>query len=98
VPATDPGEEVEADQEVDFIVPIDPAGTGSSPIGRALIDSFLDDAPRSFAVPLVLVLAFGGYLVAQRVVGRGRLPMSGEDLPSTVTTSAGVEDDVRYRL
>jgi hypothetical protein len=66
--------------------------------GRSPLDALLDRGARSFEVPFVLVLAFGGYVVLQRRLGRGPLPMTAK-LPPSVDAWRGPGDDhARYFL
>jgi hypothetical protein len=67
-------------------------------VGRSALDSLIDGGPRSFHVPLVLVLALGGYAALQRRLGRGTLPMTAE-LPASVDPWRRPGDDhARYLL
>jgi hypothetical protein len=67
-------------------------------VGRSVLDSLLDGGPRSFHVPLVLVLAFGGYAALQRRLGRGALPMTAELPPSVDAWRRPGDDHARYLL
>jgi hypothetical protein len=76
-----------------------PPGTESQAIGQPAIDTLLGTDGRSFHVPVVLLLALGGYLSVQRRLGRGSLPMASTELPASVTVWRGQgDDDVRYYL
>jgi hypothetical protein len=68
-------------------------------VGRSPLDALLGTTGRSFHVPVVLLLALGGYLTVQRRLGRGPLPMASAELPASVTVWPGQgDDDVRYFL
>jgi hypothetical protein len=68
-------------------------------VGRSVLDAMLGTDGRSFHVPVVLLLALGGYLSVQRRLGRGSLPMASTELPASVTAWRGQgDDDVRYFL
>jgi hypothetical protein len=69
------------------------------PGGRSALDALLGTDGRSFHVPVVLLLALGGYLSIQRRLGRGPLPMASSELPASVLAWRGQgDDDVRHFL
>jgi hypothetical protein len=85
--------------ELPIQLPDRPQAVDRDLVGRSALDALLGTDGRSFHVPVVLLLALGGYLSVQRRLGRGPLPMASSELPASVLAWRGQgDDDVRYFL